>query len=157
MLENNDVIDEKYLNGKIYKITFPNTDTIYIGSTVDTLYTRLQKHKSSRNKFLSKTKYPDGTTPRNYSYYKLLNKNDDMNIELIHDYPCKNRYELESHEIDIQMTTPNICNKIVKKKNNQLYKCECGVVIVNKMKNLLDHYQTKRHVNYIIKLNRPTN
>jgi hypothetical protein len=117
----------------------------------------LQKHKSSRNKFLSKTKYPDGTTPRNYSYYKLLNKNDDMNIELIHDYPCKNRYELESHEIDIQMTTPNICNKIVKKKNNQLYKCECGVVIVNKMKNLLDHYQTKRHVNYIIKLNRPTN
>ena len=151
-----DLTDPKYENAKIYQLSFPNTDTTYIGSTIESLQTRLGKHKDKRNTYLRGNLYSNGDKPRYFSYYPLLNENNDMKIELIHEYPCDNRFDLHNHEIDIQMTTPNICNKIEKKNDSELFKCECGVILIKKDKNISNHLQTVRHVKNIMKLNQPT-
>jgi hypothetical protein len=148
-----DLTDPKYENAKIYQLSFPNTDTTYIGSTIESLQTRLGKHKDKRNTYLRGKRFANGDKPRYFSYYPLLNENNDMEISLIHDYPCNNRFELENHEHDIHMTTPNICNKIGKKNNSELFKCECGVILIKKDKNIANHLQTVRHIKNIMKLN----
>tara|TARA_R100000951_G_scaffold70718_1_gene59632 strand:- start:65 stop:553 length:489 start_codon:yes stop_codon:yes gene_type:complete len=148
-----DLTDPKYQNAKIYELSFPNTDITYIGSTIESLKTRLGKHRDKRNTYLRGNLYSNGDKPRYFSYYPLLNENNDMEIKLIHEYPCNNRFELENHEIDIQMTTPNICNKIGKKNHSELFKCECGTIIIKKDKNIGKHFQTVRHIKNIMKLN----
>jgi len=71
----------KYYFGKIYKITSPSTKDIYIGSTITSLKQRLHSHKTNYN----------------CSSISILKYNDSI-IELIEDYPCCSRYELEQRE-----------------------------------------------------------
>jgi len=66
--------NNRYVNGKIYCLRSHQTDDIYIGSTIQPLYKRLHQHKKEKLHILS-----------NY---------DDMYIELIEEYPCKNKMEL---------------------------------------------------------------
>jgi len=66
--------NNKYSNGKIYCLRSHQTDKIYIGSTIQPLYKRFYYHKIQKTNELS-----------NY---------DDVYIELIEEYPCKNRMEL---------------------------------------------------------------
>jgi len=77
-MENN-----KYQQGKIYKIVCNITGEIYIGSTIDTLEKRLSNHKV-------KTKRPCKS--------KQILDRGDYKIELIKDYPCNSLYELEEEE-----------------------------------------------------------
>jgi hypothetical protein len=72
-------IDKRYEKGKIYKI-FNETDTYY-GSTIATLNQRLRIHKSSKN-----------------TMAKLIINNPPYKIEIIENYPCRNKYELEQRE-----------------------------------------------------------
>jgi ribosomal protein L37AE/L43A len=71
----------KYHFGKIYKITSPSTKDIYIGSTIQTLKRRFHSHKSNYN----------------CTSVFILKYNDSI-IELIEEYPCYSRYELEQRE-----------------------------------------------------------
>jgi hypothetical protein len=82
--------DDRYKNGKIYKIVDRNNENIYIGSTIQSLNIRLSQHKC-----VYKRK-ENGI----YSFITSFNiiKNDDFYIELIEEYPCNNRYELELRE-----------------------------------------------------------
>ena len=66
-----DLTDPKYENAKIYQLSFPNTDTTYIGSTIESLQTRLGKHKDKRNTYLRGNLYSNGDKPRYFSYYPL--------------------------------------------------------------------------------------
>jgi len=76
----------KYQNAKIYKIVDNTNNNIYIGSTYLSLQTRLTKHKCNFN------------CPNNYcSSYEII-KNNDYKIELIENYPCNNKKELEERE-----------------------------------------------------------
>jgi len=75
-------MENKYQEGKIYKIVCNITGEIYIGSTIQTLEERLAVHKSIKVKCRSN---------------KILEKND-YKIELIKDYPCNNLWELEEEE-----------------------------------------------------------
>jgi len=82
-----DDIDKKYKEGKIYKITFNNSNNIYIGSTTQELKDRLSEHinlskQSTECKFIN----------------HLKNNIQNVNIELIKKYPCKNQKELEKEE-----------------------------------------------------------
>jgi hypothetical protein len=70
--------NNRYANGKIYCLRSHQTDDIYIGSTIQPLYKRLHQHKGDKKNELA-----------NY---------DDMYIELIEPYPCKNRMELGRKE-----------------------------------------------------------
>jgi len=69
-----------YENGKIYKLTCDKTDKIYIGSTVCKLNYRLVSHKSLDCKS------------------KELFELGEVKIELIENYPCNTKKELETKE-----------------------------------------------------------
>lgn len=73
-----------YQNGKIYKLWSPQgtEDEIYIGSTTQLLYKRKSSHKSNK-KCQSKI---------------LFEKYDDVRIEVIEEYPCNDKQELEKKE-----------------------------------------------------------
>ncbi len=75
-----------YQNGKIYKITSPSTDKIYIGSTTQLLKERFSQHRSRFKK-----------CRKQYSSRHLLKYNDCI-IELIEDYPCNSKNELIERE-----------------------------------------------------------
>ena len=81
-----------YQKGKIYKITSPNTDMIYVGSTTTSLHRRFIHHRFETN------------------HNKVNNSSANMfiwgdpTIELIESYPCNNKKELvlrEQHYIDL--------------------------------------------------------
>ena len=76
----------KYDNGKIYKITSKQTDKIYIGSTIRSLTTRINEHKSRFNK------------TKNVCISREILKYDDCEISLIENYPCNNKQELRERE-----------------------------------------------------------
>ena len=69
-----------YQNGKIYKLICDKTDKIYIGSTVCKLNYRLSGHKSLDCKS------------------KKLFELGEVKIELIENYPCNSKKELETRE-----------------------------------------------------------
>ena len=106
-------MENKYENGKIYKIVCNITGEIYYGSTIETLKERLRKHKKIDNPCVSKN---------------ILDRGD-YKIELIENYPCNNKYELEEQEATyirnntcINITIPHRTKKEYKKqyyKNNQ--------------------------------------
>jgi hypothetical protein len=78
-------MNNKYNSGKIYKIIDNTNNNIYIGSTIETLKRRLQRHINDykRNIFLTS---------------KEIIKNGDYKIELLENYPCNNKRELEKRE-----------------------------------------------------------
>jgi len=75
-------IDERYKNGKIYKIVCNETDEVYYGSTIQTLKERLRGHLKERYFCMSK---------------QILDRNNYY-CELVEDYSCNNVYELETRE-----------------------------------------------------------
>ena len=64
----------KYNKGKIYKITSPNTDDVYYGSTILSLNQRFWTHKSCNS--------------------KIIIEAGDAKIELVEKYPCESKQEL---------------------------------------------------------------
>ena len=73
-----------YQKGKIYKLWSPQgtEDEIYFGSTTNELYKRKNGHKNQRD---CKSKI-------------LFEKYDDVRIEIIEEYPCNNKEELNKKE-----------------------------------------------------------
>jgi len=74
-----------YQKGRIYKLWSPQgtEEEVYYGSTTDELRKRKNSHKLKKNNCSSKI---------------LFEKYDDVRIELIEEYPCNNRAELEKKE-----------------------------------------------------------
>jgi len=82
----------KYDNGKIYKIVDDTNDNIYIGSTIEKYISRrLQGHKKTYNRYIK------GNNKGGLSSIEII-KNGSYHIELIENFPCKNRMELEKRE-----------------------------------------------------------
>jgi len=75
-------MDERYQNGKIYKLTCDDPTMVYYGSTIKTLERRLSLHKTPSNKTVSRHMRDIG----------------GLQIELIEDYPCNSKKELEQRE-----------------------------------------------------------
>jgi hypothetical protein len=73
--------NEDFSKGKIYKIVSPShPELVYYGSTIGKLNTRLYKHKLHE------------------CSSKLITCYNDAKIELIENWPCENRQELEKRE-----------------------------------------------------------
>tara|TARA_R110000868_G_C10654646_1_gene745293 strand:- start:41 stop:577 length:537 start_codon:yes stop_codon:yes gene_type:complete len=92
-----------YKNGKIYTIRCNDTDKYYIGSTTNLLCKRLSQHKCAYLK--SKC-----------SSVKILFDLDidDCYIELLENYPCNSKIELEKREGElIRLHKDNVVNKII--------------------------------------------
>ena len=79
-----------YQNGKIYSLRSHQTDDIYIGSTTLSLSLRKAGHRNHYKRHL------DGE----YHFVTSFNitKFDDCYIELIENYPCNTRNELDKRE-----------------------------------------------------------
>ena len=79
-----------YQNGKIYSLRSHQTDDIYIGSTTRSLAVRKAGHRNNYKRYLN----------GNYSFVTSFNiiKFDDCYIELIENYSCNSKNELERRE-----------------------------------------------------------
>tara|TARA_R110002096_G_scaffold214431_1_gene402118 strand:- start:225 stop:839 length:615 start_codon:yes stop_codon:yes gene_type:complete len=71
-----------YHNGKIYKIISNLTDMIYVGSCINTLTKRLNRHKSKDNSCSS----------------KMIIELGEYSIVLVEQYKCENKMELVKRE-----------------------------------------------------------
>jgi len=80
----------EYNNGKIYKITSPDMDQIYIGSTTLELSERLRRHESDYNRYLNGKR-------NNITAFELIKQNS-YSITLIENVNVENRKELERIE-----------------------------------------------------------
>ena len=154
-----------YQNGKIYCLRSHQTDKIYIGSTIQKLYRRMNSHKNTYKNGL------DNTTSKEILCY------DDCYIELLENYPCNSKEELHKREGELikQMDCVNImtagrkwkeyyednCEKIkqyqkdyrLKNKEKVINKlkekklCNCGIYYT--YRNKARHEKSKKHLNHI--------
>ena len=157
----------KYYNGKIYKITSEHTDDIYIGSTIQSLHTRLNEHKNNKIKSIV-----------SHKLFEL----GECKIELIEEYPCDNRQQLAKREGEHILNNKNCINKNIsgrtKKEGNRIdylnkrehylelarknkiknkehiqaqykekFKCECGGHYTRYHKNR--HLKTTKHIQFM--------
>jgi hypothetical protein len=79
-----------YSLGKIYKITSPQTNKVYVGSTVQSLKERLIKHRYDYNSYLNHK--------HNFVTSFEIIKFEDHKIELVEQYPCQTKKELSLRE-----------------------------------------------------------
>lgn len=162
----------KYSNGKIYVIKSQKTDKYYIGSTYLSLSKRLYEHRKSKKQYEIKlTKY--------MSSFKILDY-DDHYIELLENYACNSKKELERREGElIKQHKLNIVNMVIAGRtmkewtqdNKQYLKdyninrpnkiernekklikinCECGSIFASSVK--ARHLKSLKHLNYILSL-----
>ena len=123
-------MDNKYKNGKIYKLVCDATPIVYYGSTIRTLSERLSHHK----------KFSDCSS-------KELFEMGNVSIHLIEEYPCNNKKELESRErIYIEFMLKNfnhkiICNKRIPLRTHKEYRQENRYLISEHQK---EYYQQNK-------------
>ena len=77
--------DSRYQNGKIYIVKNNINDNYYIGSTIQPLRKRLSSHLRDKRCSSSLSQYVERVKCKCY-------------IELINDYPCNSKQELEAEE-----------------------------------------------------------
>jgi hypothetical protein len=156
-------IENKYQNGKIYKLVSPHTNKIYIGSTCKTLNKRLYCHRGHyilwKNNNENKYKY--------ITSYNLFNLGN-VTIELIELYSCNSKVELHSRErYWINQNKDIVVNKQVPTRTKQEYRqdhieyykylsrkscqkisiCSCGSHYSESHKQR--HFKTFKHINSI--------
>ena len=101
-----------YQNSKIYKLINSIDDQIYIGSTCQTLTTRISKHKNDAQR------YPARPVYRHLNIIGLNN----VSIILIEFYPCINKLELEQRERHhIGLLKPQLNSYIPTRTRKQYY------------------------------------
>ena len=85
--------DNKYRNGKIYKVVDNAYTSCYYGSTVEQLSKRMAKHRRDYNL------YKEGKKAF-YTIYKLCDEFqlENCKIELVELYPCNSKEELAKQE-----------------------------------------------------------
>jgi len=96
----------KYENGKIYKITDNTNGNVYYGSTQKTINARLSDHK-----YDYKRREKEGYVRKSCE----IIENGDYTMELVENFPCSTRKELEERE---SYYINNFeCINVAKKKN----------------------------------------
>ena len=122
-----------YSLGKIYKIKSKKTKNVYIGSTCRELCIRFKDHKNNYNRFVNKKIDKMCITSGKIFEYGV----DDAYIELIENYPCKNRAELLKREGEIikdvkkcvNSVNPHNARSYIKTKENKKIKEENSELI----------------------------
>ena len=148
----------KYTQGKIYKLTSSHTEKVYIGSTINSLNDRFSKHKYDYKRWLK-------SQMNKITSFDLL-QYEDVKIELIKEFPCETKKELEKEEGEIILDN-NCVNKHVagrtKKESDRIYRhknkekikemmnekftCDCGGNYT--YKNKLRHFKSKKHLKFV--------
>ena len=113
MISDEDIVDKRYENGKIYVVKCKYDDSlIYVGSTINTLEGRFKNHKTKRR---SLYQYAN-------SLYQYVNGDwDNWYIELYEDYPCKNKNHLERREGVVQREIATINKRIAGRTHKEYH------------------------------------
>lgn len=107
---------EKYQKGKIYAIKSYSTDKVYIGGTIEKLLSRrLSKHRTD------KKRYEAGKVKKCTTSIKILSY-DDYYIELIENYPCTSKHELDVRERYYIQLNDNCVNKCIPTRSRAEYR-----------------------------------
>lgn len=88
--------DIRYQRGKIYSIRSPHTDMVYYGSTISPLSKRLSGHNNDFNR-------------GHYCSSQEILALGDAHIELVENYPCNSKNELDRREGQIQRENKQHC------------------------------------------------
>jgi len=103
-----------YQNGKIYKLYSPSKNIVYIGSTTQTLAQRLTKHNYHYKI------YNNDNTKKYYSSFFILDC-EDYKIELLEEYACNNRQQLEKKEGEYIRNNECVNKHIAGRTNKEYY------------------------------------
>ena len=76
-----------YQKGKIYKLWSPSKNLVYYGSTIETLASRLSKHKYAYNAYKNDNN-------KGYCCSYLVIECEDYKMELMEEYPSNNKSQL---------------------------------------------------------------
>jgi hypothetical protein len=106
-----------YSKSKIYAIRSHQTDECYIGSTCQNLAVRLGGHKRTYKS------WKNGKNPF-ISSFILLDKYNDCYIELIEEFECKNKEELNRREGQVIRQTENCVNKNIAGRTDKQYQID---------------------------------
>lgn len=132
--------ENKYKNGKIYKIVDVGYSKCYIGSTCESLSKRMARHRSSYNQYLN------GVFKKSVRSFELFDEFgfDNCKIELIENHPCKNNEELHKRE-GHHIKQTECVNKLIAGRTQQEWVKDNAehLAIYNKKhrENMKDHYQ----------------
>ena len=151
-------MENKYKKAKIYTIRTHYTHKYFIGSTVQSLSSRFHEHKK---KYADWKADPDIKPSDDKSY--LILRCDDAYIELLEEYPCKNKDELKKREQELIREMKAVVVNVSefkkidnyarrwarKKRAEQSHEvvCECGSKY--KAYSATLHKKTARHMNHI--------
>lgn len=94
-----------YSKGKIYYIRSPHTDEVYIGSTIQSLAKRMGEHRTKFHEWKRGTYHY-------FTCFKLFELGDAY-IELVEEFPCENKNQLEKREGEIMRNTEMCINKYI--------------------------------------------
>ena len=94
---------DRFQRGKIYSIRAVGSDMVYIGSTISTLTHRISCHRSD-------FKAHQAGNRRYITSFKLIELEGHY-IELVENYPCADRNELNRREGQIIRETDECINK----------------------------------------------
>ena len=132
--------------GRIYKLTSPQTELVYVGSTTESIKSRMSKHKTNYKRYQDKK--------HNYISSHEILKHGDANIELLEQKEYKDKKEMFERERFFMNSIENTVNKNrcgvshkeTVEKDGEKYKCDCGGVYTRKNRNA--HNKSKRHMNH---------
>ena len=118
-----------YQKAKIYKLWSPQgtDEEVYYGSTCDELRFRKHAHKTKGNGCSSKI---------------LFEKYDDVRIELIEEYPCNNKAELNKKEGEY-IRENNCLNKRIPDRTKKEYRQDNKKKVAEQQREYLKEYRKK--------------
>jgi len=118
-----------YSKGKIYSIRSHSTDKIYIGSTIETLSSRMTKHRCGYKK------------NKSISSREML-KFNDCYIELLCDYPCERKEQLCAKEGEyIRQYKDKCVNRCIAGRTKKEYRNDNKQQLLEQMK---QYYETNK-------------
>lgn len=115
-----------YKFGKIYAIRAPGTNDVYYGSTTCSLAQRFAQHKYLYMRWI------DGTTNRTTSFSLL--EMEGVYIELVENYACETKEQLNRREGQIIRSDPNAINRCVAGRTSKEYKEDNAERVAQKSK-----------------------
>jgi len=104
--------NNKFQNGKVYRIHSPSANLNYIGSTCKTLSKRLIDHRSAFNR------YKDDKGDVYITSFEVL-EYPDACILLIENFPCENKKELEQREGDFIKSVECVNERVAGRTGNE--------------------------------------
>ena len=125
----------RYQNGKIYKVVDVGYNMCYIGSTCKKLYKRFSIHKCDYKQYVNGKKHF-------ISIFSIFDEYGVENgkIELIENYPCQSKEELQSKEGQYQQQTDCV-NKFIAGRTSAQYEQDNKEKRLEKSRN---HYHNNR-------------